>query len=72
MPGAVPRTTTFALTNVTISYALAMANHGVMAAIAGDPSLAKGVNVFRGHVTHEAVARDLNYPYHPLSKVLKR
>ncbi len=72
MPGAVPRTSTFALTNVTISYALAMASQGVMAAIAGDPSLARGVNVFRGHVTHEAVARDLNYPYQPLSKVLKR
>ena len=72
MPGAVPRTSTFALTNVTISYALVMANRGVIAALAADPSLAKGVNIFRGHVTHEAVARDLNYPYQPLSKVLKR
>jgi alanine dehydrogenase len=72
MPGAVPRTSTFALTNVTISYALVMANRGVIAAIAGDPSLARGVNIFRGNVTHEAVARDLNYTYQPLSKVLKR
>jgi alanine dehydrogenase len=72
MPGAVPRTSTFALTNVTIGYLLKMANQGVMAAVAADPALAKGVNIYRGHVTHEAVARDLSYPYQPLSKVLKR
>jgi alanine dehydrogenase len=71
MPGAVPRTSTFALTNVTITYALMMANQGVGAAIAGDPALAKGVNVYRGHITHEAVARDLHYPYQVLSQLLK-
>jgi len=71
MPGAVPRTSTFALTNVTITYALKMARQGVGAAVAGDPALAKGVNIYRGHVTHEAVAGDLNYPYQSLSKVLK-
>ena len=70
MPGAVPRTSTFALTNVTIIYALKMASQGVEAAVTGDPALAKGVNIYRGHVTHEAVARDLNYPYQQLSKVL--
>jgi alanine dehydrogenase len=48
-----------------------MAGQGVGAAVAGDPALAKGVNIYRGHVTHEAVARDLNYPCQPLSKVLK-
>jgi alanine dehydrogenase len=71
MPGAVPRTSTFALTNVTLAYALKMAHQGVETAVAVDPALAKGVNVYRGHVTHEVVARDLNYPYQPLSKVLK-
>jgi alanine dehydrogenase len=71
MPGAVPRTSTFALTNVTIGYVLKMANQGVMTAVAEDPALAKGVNIYRGHVTHEAVARDLSYPYQPLSMVLK-
>jgi alanine dehydrogenase len=71
MPGAVPRTSTFALTNVTITYALKMATQGVEAAVAGDAALARGVNIYRGHVTHEAVARDLDYPYRPLSKVLK-
>jgi alanine dehydrogenase len=72
MPGAVPRTSTFALTNVTIGYVLKMANQGVMTAVAEDPALAKGVNIYRGHVTHETVARDLSYPYQPLSMVLKR
>ena len=71
MPGAVPRTSTFALTNVTILYALKMAGQGVGAAVAGDPALGRGVNIYRGHVTHEAVARDLNYPHQPLSKVLR-
>jgi alanine dehydrogenase len=72
MPGAVPRTSTFALTNVTISYALKMANQGVMSAVAEDPALAKGVNIYRGNVTHETVARDLSHPYQPLAMVLKR
>ena len=49
-------------------YAAAGATAGASAA---DPALAKGVNIYRGHVTNEAVARDLNYPYQPLSKVLK-
>lgn len=70
MPGAVPRTSTFALTNVTINYALKMANQGLQRAVAGDPALAGGVNVYRGHITHEAVARDLDQPYTPLEKVL--
>jgi alanine dehydrogenase len=71
MPGAVPRTATFALTNVTVSYALKIANQGLETAIASDPTLAKGINIYRSHVTHETVARDLDYNYQPLEQVIK-
>jgi alanine dehydrogenase len=71
MPGAVPRTSTFALTNVTISYALKIAKQGFEAAVATDPALAKGINIYRSHVTHETVARDLDYDYKPLEQILK-
>jgi alanine dehydrogenase len=71
MPGAVPRTSTFALTNVTINYALKIANQGLETAVAADPALAKGINIYRRHVTHETVARDLDYDYKPLGQVLK-
>jgi alanine dehydrogenase len=71
MPGAVPRTSTFALTNVTINYAAKIANLGLKDAVEGDPALAKGVNIYRGHVTHETVARDLDFSYQPLEHVIK-
>ena len=71
MPGAVPRTSTFALTNVTISYALKIASQGFETAVAADPALAKGINIYRGHVTHETVARDLDYSYQPLDHILR-
>jgi alanine dehydrogenase len=71
MPGAVPRTSTFALTNVTINYALKIANQGLETAVAADSALAKGINIHRGHVTHEIVARDLEYDYKPLEEVLE-
>jgi alanine dehydrogenase len=71
MPGAVPRTATFALTNFTISYALKIANQGFEAAVATDPALAKGINIYRSHVTHETVPQDLNYDYKPLEQILK-
>jgi alanine dehydrogenase len=70
MPGAVPRTATFALTNVTINYALKIANQGLETAVAADPSLAKGINIYRNHVTHETVARDLDYDYKPLEQII--
>jgi alanine dehydrogenase len=70
MPGAVPRTATFALTNVTLSYALKIANQGLEAAVAADPALAKGINIYRSHVTHETVAHDLGYTYKPLEQVI--
>jgi alanine dehydrogenase len=55
MPGAVPITSTIALTNVTLPYVEAIADHGVRAAIARDPALAKGVNVMDGKLTYDAV-----------------
>lgn len=69
MPGAVARTSTFALTNATIDYALKIAN-GWEKALMNDPSLAKGLNVCNGKVTYKAVADDLNLPYTPVSEVL--
>jgi alanine dehydrogenase len=59
MPGAVPRTSTFALNNVTLPYVIALANKGFDAAIADDPHLGHGVNVHQGEIKHEAVAREL-------------
>jgi alanine dehydrogenase len=63
MPGAVPRTSTFALTNSTLPYALKLANLGLAGALAADPGLAEGLNVFAGHVTHRGVAEALGLPY---------
>jgi alanine dehydrogenase len=61
MPGAVARTSTFALTNATSSYALKIAGLGYKRALLEDPGLMLGLNVYRGHVTHPEVARDLGY-----------
>ncbi|MCM3731910.1 alanine dehydrogenase [Fictibacillus nanhaiensis] len=63
MPGAVPRTSTIALTNVTVPYALQIANKGAQKAIAENPSLKAGLNTAGGYVTYEAVATDLGYDY---------
>ncbi|WP_050614105.1 alanine dehydrogenase [Bacillus testis] len=71
MPGAVPQTSTIALTNVTVPYALQIANKGVAKAITDNPALAKGVNVANGHITFEAVARDLNYEYMPVEQAIQ-
>jgi alanine dehydrogenase len=59
IPGAVARTSTFALTNVTLPYALAIANKGLERAAKEDPALAKGVNVYKGEVTYQGVAQAL-------------
>ena len=56
MPGAVPRTSTFALTNATLPYAVKLANQGFFDAIKNDPGLKEGVNTYAGHCTYEAVA----------------
>jgi alanine dehydrogenase len=63
MPGAVPRTSTFALTNATLPYVKAIADHGWRAAIAKDVGLARGLNVHAGQVTHEAVASALGMDF---------
>jgi alanine dehydrogenase len=70
IPGAVPRTSTLALTNVTAPYALKIANMGWKQAAAADPALAKGVNVLDGKVTYEAVADAFELPYVPLDELL--
>ncbi|MCY9464536.1 alanine dehydrogenase [Bacillus velezensis] len=71
MPGAVPRTSTLALTNVTVPYALQIANKGAAQAIADSPALKAGLNTANGHVTYEAVAKDLGYDYVPAEKAMQ-
>jgi alanine dehydrogenase len=71
MPGAVPRTSTFALNNVTLPFVLALADKGSRQAMAEDPHLLEGLNVHRGMVTYEDVARDLGYDYTPAKEALK-
>ena len=68
MPGAVPHTSTYALTNATMAYALEIADRGWRAAVARDPALAKGVNVVDGQVTHEAVAAAHGLDHVPLGE----
>jgi alanine dehydrogenase len=63
MPGAVPRTSTFALTNATLPYVKALADHGWRAALSKDSGLAQGLNVHAGQLTHEAVASALGLDY---------
>ena len=70
MPGAVPITSTFALTNVTLPYVEAIADHGVREAVARDRALARGVNVVDGKLTYEAVADAHGLDYSPLEQVL--
>jgi len=70
MPGAVPITSTKALTNATLPYVEAIADHGLAEAVARDPALARGVNVLDGKVTYEAVADAHNLDYAPLENVL--
>ena len=72
MPGAVPRTSTLALTNVTVPYALQIANKGVNKAIAENAALKAGVNAVKGDITYEAVARDLGYTYVPVDLALDK
>lgn len=72
MPGAVPRTSTLALTNVTMPYALRLANYGFHQAILENEALARGVNVYAGHVTYEAVATGLGIAYTPLASALAK
>ncbi|HEU4463326.1 MAG TPA: alanine dehydrogenase [Solirubrobacterales bacterium] len=70
MPGAVPITSTHALTNATLPYALALADHGVDEAIRRDPGLRLGVNIAGGKVTHPAVAEGVGMDYVPVEEAL--
>ncbi|WP_445489001.1 alanine dehydrogenase [Niallia sp. 03133] len=70
MPGAVPRTSTIALTNVTIPYALQIANQGAVAAIESNYAIKQGVNTFDGKITYSPVAKDLGYEYIPVQEVI--
>ena len=67
MPGAVARTSTYGLNNVTRNYGLTLARMGVEAACKADPALMLGLNTHRGQCTHEAVAESLGYDYRPLT-----
>ncbi len=70
MPGAVPHTSTYALTNVTLPYAVALADKGWRQALADDAALALGLNVHEGSLTYEAVAEAFDLPYVPVAEVL--
>jgi alanine dehydrogenase len=70
MPGAVPHTSTYALTNVTVPFAVEIANRGWRAALAGDPSFALGLNTHEGAVTCAPVAEAHNMPVVPVAEVL--
>ena len=70
MPGAVPRTSTFALNNATLPFVLALAE-GYRSAMIADPHLRAGLNVHKGQVCQEAVANDLGYPYCPSEEALR-
>jgi alanine dehydrogenase len=70
MPGAVPRTSTFALNNATLPYILSLANRGLAAAVAADPGFAKGVNTYAGSLTCRPVADSQSKPYRELGELL--
>jgi alanine dehydrogenase len=70
MPGAVPVTSTRALTNATLPYVEAIAANGIAGAVAADPALAKGVNVLNGKLTYEAVAEAHGLDYTPLAEAV--
>jgi alanine dehydrogenase len=65
MPGGVARTSTLALTNATLPFVLQLANKGYRQALKDNPHLANGLNVHRGKITYDAVARDLGYTFEP-------
>ena len=71
MPGAVPRTSTYALSNATLPYVRALADQGLAAAVRADPALARGVNVLAGHITYPAVAQAFGLPYAKLSELIE-
>ena len=71
MPGAVPRTSTFALTNTTLPLLERLAALGPVEALQSDPALAEGANVWRGEIVSEGVAESLGLPFQSLSELLR-
>lgn len=71
MPGAVPRTSTFALTNATIPYAVTIANKGIVQAAKENETILTGINTYKKHLTMEAVAKDQNKNYTSVNELLK-
>jgi alanine dehydrogenase len=70
MPGGVPRTSTLALTNATLPYALQLANKGWKPALRDNPALLKGLNMHDGHVTYPGVAEAFGLEYHEPAQFL--
>jgi len=71
MPAIVPNTSTYALTNSTLTYGLQIANRGFPQALVRDRALAKGLNTFAGKITHEGVANAFNLPFTPVDEVIR-
>jgi len=71
MPGAVPRTSTFALTNATMPYAYMIADSGLIRGTLKNTALKKGINVYKGKVTYQSIAEELNYDYYPIEDIIK-
>jgi alanine dehydrogenase len=70
MPGAVPRTSTFALTNATLPFALKLANRKFSEAIGADPHLREGVNTYRGVLTYQGVAESQGMSWRKIDELL--
>ena len=70
IPGAVPRTATYGLSNATLPYALKLANEGFLKAVGGDAALARGVNTYKGHITYKAVAEAFGMECRPLVELI--
>lgn len=70
MPGAVPQTSTFALTNATLPYVLKLADSGLIKALSADPGLAKGLNVHQGKITYKPVSEEFSLPYLDTKNIL--
>ena len=70
MPGALPRTSTFALNNATLPFVMSLATKGVKPALLSDKHLLNGLNIHKGKVTYEVIAKELGYPYVPAAEAL--
>jgi len=71
MPAIVPNTSTYALTNSTLSYGLELANRGIPAALVRNKTLARGLNTYGGKIAHEGVANAFNLPWTPVEEVIR-